>query len=130
LAHFCKPIVNYYIIVTGGNITYSIPSGVGDDKFAVDPHGVVRLKGALDREERDHYTVPIYAVEGEARYDTALLHVNVLDVNDHAPQFKPGTCYPLAVPENSDFAVIHTVVASDADIGTNGDITYSITGEI
>lgn len=116
------------IFFVGGNITYSIPSGVGDDKFTIDAHGVVRLRGALDREECDHYTVPIYAVEGEARYDTALLQVTVLDVNDHTPQFKPGTCYPLAVPENSEFAVIHTVVASDADIGQNGDITYSITG--
>jgi protocadherin-16/23 len=52
-----------------------------------------------------------------------------MDVNDHAPEFGPGTCYPVAVPENSDLAVIHTVVATDLDIGPNGEVTYSITGE-
>lgn len=90
---------------------------------------MVRLRSALDREECDQYTVPIYAAEGDERFDTALLEVTVVDVNDHAPEFKPGTCYPLAIPENSEFAVIHTVVAHDPDIGLNGDITYSITGK-
>jgi protocadherin-16/23 len=52
-----------------------------------------------------------------------------MDVNDHAPEFGLGTCYPVAVPENSDLAVIHTVVATDRDIGSNGEVTYSITGE-
>jgi protocadherin-16/23 len=55
--------------------------------------------------------------------------VRVIDVNDHTPEFRPGTCYPVAVPENSDLAVIHTVVATDLDIGPNGEVTYSITGE-
>ena len=40
-----------------------------------------------------------------------------------------GSCYPLRIPENSEEAVIHYVVASDADTGINGEITYSITGQ-
>ena len=40
-----------------------------------------------------------------------------------------GSCYPLRIPENSDEAVVHHVVASDADTGINGQITYSITGQ-
>lgn len=53
---------------------------------------------------------------------------SVLDVNDHAPEFRPGTCYPLAVPENHEATIIHTVVATDLDDGLNGDIIYTITG--
>lgn len=40
-----------------------------------------------------------------------------------------GSCYPLRIPENSELAVVHAVVASDNDIGANGEITYSITGQ-
>lgn len=44
--------------------------------------------------------------------------------------FLVGTCYPLAVPENQEAAIIHTVVATDLDEGQNGDIIYTITGKI
>lgn len=50
-----------------------------------------------------------------------------MDVNDNPPSFKIGSCYPLAVPENNDPEIIHTIAATDKDIGANGVITYSIT---
>lgn len=62
-------------------------------------------------------------------FDVATIVVRVSDVNDHAPEFRPGSCYPIAVPENGDPAIVHTVVATDLDEGANGDITYSITGK-
>lgn len=96
------------------------------DKFIVDPvTGVVTLGGVLDRETVSHYDIAFYVAEGE-RYDTTILSVTVIDANDHAPRFP--TCYPLGVPENSDFGVIHRFQAHDRDIGTNADITYTITG--
>ncbi|XP_049763937.1 protein dachsous-like, partial [Schistocerca cancellata] len=128
----------------GGNVTYEIPAGVADDRFAVDARtGVVRLRAALDREQRASYTLPVYAsaaapgaagaaAGGGARhgalFDVATLRVYVTDVNDHAPEFSAGACYPLSVPENSELAAIHTVVAFDRDEGPNARITYSITG--
>ena len=62
------------------------------------------------------------------RWAASTLKVRLLDVNDNEPTFKAAACYPLHVPENSDLATIHTVVASDRDAGANGEITYSITG--
>lgn len=62
------------------------------------------------------------------QFDVTTIVVRVTDVNDHAPEFRLGSCYPLAVPENSEDAVVHTVVATDLDDGPNGDITYTITG--
>lgn len=62
-------------------------------------------------------------------YDVATLVIRINDVNDHAPEFRPGTCYPLAVPENHEATIIHTVVATDLDDGSNGDIIYTITGK-
>lgn len=105
--------------------------------------GLVSTNGPLDREITEVFSVPIYVTDfgtrrssgggfGDqgAQFDVAMLTVQIIDVNDHAPEFRTGACYPLAVPENGDLAVIHTVVASDADSGVNGEITYSITGTI
>ncbi|KAF4524618.1 hypothetical protein B566_EDAN013869 [Ephemera danica] len=114
-----------------GNLTYLIPDGVAEGRFAIDPRrGVVTTAAPLDREMRARYVLPVYVRDESARppqVDAATLVVSVADANDHAPQFAPGSCYPLSVPENSDLAVIHTVVATDLDEGRNGEVTYSIT---
>ncbi|XP_055613525.1 protein dachsous [Uranotaenia lowii] len=124
------------------NISYEIPKGVGDDHFVVDPvRGIVTTRGTFDREFKDTYTIPIYVTEQNrfktsgsgttkdmSQFDVATLVVRITDVNDHAPEFMPGSCYPLAIPENSELSVIHNVVASDLDEGLNAEITYSITG--
>lgn len=127
-------------------MTYEIPAGVADDLFTVDPiRGIVTTRGQFDRETKDFYTVPIYVTEstagqysssaskrsdGAAQFDVATIVVKVTDVNDHAPEFRSGTCYPLAVPENREPSVIHTVVATDLDEANNGDIIYSISGKL
>jgi hypothetical protein len=49
-----------------------------------------------------------------------------MDENDNSPEFRPGSCYTLAVPENQETTVIHTVAATDLDEGKNGEIFYSI----
>lgn len=112
-------------------MTYAIPRGVADDRFSVDPvHGNVILQNSLDRELKDQYVIPVYVTDSSSlQFDVASITVNVIDVNDHVPFFKPGSCYPLSLPENSDLSVIHTVVAYDLDAGSNGDITYSISGK-
>ena len=115
---------------TNGNLTYLIPEGIADGKFTVDPQtGSVATLAPLDRETKSNYVVTVYVRDGSfpAQYDTTTIVIQVLDVNDHSPQFGES-CYPLYVPENSDLSVIHTVVATDADWGANGDVTYSITG--
>lgn len=113
-----------------GNLTYSIPDGVANGLFSIDSlTGSIITTGTLDREVKSSYTFTVYVRDGSvsSQYDTATVHVQVLDVNDHAPEFGES-CYPLRVPENTDLSVIHTVVATDADSGANGEITYSITG--
>nr|CAD7392289.1 unnamed protein product [Timema cristinae] len=116
--------------VGGGNLTYSVPPGAAEDRFTVDARsGVVSVRAPLDREARDRYALPVYVSNGaHAHGDLATVWVRVTDVNDNPPVFRPGACYPLAVPENSDLAVIHTVVAVDKDIEGNGEITYTIAG--
>ena len=52
--------------------------------------------------------------------------VTVEDENDNYPFFMDRV-YQLSVPENNKMAVIHTMKASDADIGLNSRISYEIT---
>lgn len=52
-----------------------------------------------------------------------------MDKNDNSPEFRPNSCYTLAVPENQEIFGIHTVAATDLDEGNNGEISYSIASE-
>ncbi|XP_050347268.1 protein dachsous isoform X2 [Nymphalis io] len=115
-----------------GNLSYMIPSGVAGDKFAIDEHlGTVTVTTKIDREEADQYTFPVYVTDSSTfqsttNFDVATVSISILDVNDNPPSFKQGSCYTLTVPENNEPEVIHTVAATDKDIGANGIITYSI----
>lgn len=117
---------------SGGNASFFIPPGIADDTFEVHASsGKVFTRKALDRESTESYLLPIYVTDfgsNEAPVlDKTRLLVRVIDINDHPPKFQPGSCQRLSVPENSDTAVFHTVVASDPDKGLNGDVTYTIT---
>ncbi|XP_067622961.1 protein dachsous [Eurosta solidaginis] len=71
---------------------------------------------------------PTTATASSGLFDIATIIITISDVNDHAPEFRPGACYPLSVPESNELAIIHTIVATDLDEGANGDIIYSIIG--
>lgn len=112
-----------------GNVTFSIPSDVASDKFTIAPNGQVILRGSLDREKMARYSISILARSSKL-LDITILEVIVLDENDNSPEFRSGSCYTLAVPENQETSVIHTVAATDLDEGKNGEISYSIVGEL
>lgn len=120
-------------MVSGGNVTFHIPNHITDDAFQIDSNTArIYTTKVLDRETKDTYTIPVYVTDsrssGRTLFDISTLVIKITDVNDHAPEFKSGSCYRLAIPENNDFSIIHTVVAKDLDSGNNGDIAYSITG--
>ncbi|XP_068615904.1 protocadherin gamma-A10-like [Brachionichthys hirsutus] len=87
------------------------------------------LQNPLDREKEDSHTLVLIASDGgePRRSGTVRIHVTVLDANDNAPVcIQP--VYKADVKENSPKGtVVTTVGANDADIGVNGDISYSIT---
>ncbi|KOC69013.1 Protein dachsous [Habropoda laboriosa] len=123
------PVLNVAgpIIADQGNVTFSIPSNVASDKFSITPNGLVTLRGSLNREQTSRYSVPILARSSKL-LDISTLEVLVMDENDNSPEFRSGSCYTLAVPENQETAVIHTTAAADQDEGKNGEIYYSIVG--
>ncbi|KAM9849705.1 uncharacterized protein ACBR49_006991 [Aulostomus maculatus] len=86
------------------------------------------LQKPLDREREEIVTLLLTAVDGgePQRSGTMQIHVTVLDVNDNAPVFTQ-TVYKASVKENSPTGTLITKVsASDADKGSNGDVSYVI----
>uniref|UniRef100_A0A3Q1EPG6 Cadherin domain-containing protein n=1 Tax=Acanthochromis polyacanthus TaxID=80966 RepID=A0A3Q1EPG6_9TELE len=84
------------------------------------------LENKLDRETKQEINLLLTAVDGASpqKSGTVMIHVTVLDANDNAPVFNQGE-YKANVPENSPVdTVVHTVSATDADEGVNGDVTY------
>ncbi|XP_029627103.1 protocadherin beta-16 isoform X16 [Salmo trutta] len=86
------------------------------------------LQKPLDREKQEHMSLLLTALDGgEPQLSgTMQIHVTVLDANDNAPVFtKP--VYKAAISENSQKGTfVTTVSASDADKGTNGEVSYVI----
>ncbi|NXV68381.1 PCDG7 protein, partial [Molothrus ater] len=81
--------------------------------------------GELDREQVSEYNVTVRAADGgsPALQSSAVLALQVLDVNDNAPVKR---VYEARVAENlSVGSLVLRVRATDADAGSNGRVSYS-----
>ena len=108
----------------GGRLTYQLL--VGNDKFSMNTNtGQLKTQSSLDREEQEKYSLVVSVADQQhpEQSDTAIVHVNIIDVNDNDPIFG-ASCRDLNIPENSRQEYIHTLVASDRDSGENGRLTY------
>ncbi|XP_071382517.1 protocadherin beta-16-like [Centroberyx affinis] len=86
------------------------------------------LHAPLDREENEHLSLVLTAVDGgePQMSGTMQILITVLDANDNAPVFTQPV-YKASIKENAPVGtVIMTVTATDADHGSNGRISYSI----
>ncbi|XP_051810285.1 protocadherin alpha-9-like [Acanthochromis polyacanthus] len=85
------------------------------------------VDGPLDRETSSQYNISITATdEGSPPLSsTSVINVHISDVNDNKPLFTESLI-SVYVKENSAVgAVIKTVLADDADIDQNGQVSYS-----
>ncbi|KAM8847863.1 protocadherin gamma-A11-like [Synchiropus picturatus] len=86
------------------------------------------LQKPLDREKQPRLNLKLIAVDGGTpqRSGSVNIDVTVLDVNDNVPIFNQSV-YKASVMENiSKGTYILTVNATDADSGSNGLISYSL----
>uniref|UniRef100_A0A3Q7MLZ4 Protocadherin beta-5-like n=4 Tax=Otariidae TaxID=9702 RepID=A0A3Q7MLZ4_CALUR len=86
------------------------------------------LDKALDREEQSELSLTLTALDGGTppRSGTTAVHIEVVDINDNAPQFLQSL-YEVPVPENSPLnSLVVVVSAQDLDAGTNGNIVYTL----
>ncbi|XP_009490133.2 protocadherin beta-15 [Pelecanus crispus] len=86
------------------------------------------LEKALDREEQAEVDFSLIAVDGGSppRSGTTQIHIVVLDVNDNAPVFTQELYVGQVLENAPEGSVVLSVVATDGDVGVNGDISYQL----
>uniref|UniRef100_A0A5F7ZKI0 FAT atypical cadherin 1 n=1 Tax=Macaca mulatta TaxID=9544 RepID=A0A5F7ZKI0_MACMU len=111
-------------------VTYFITGGDPLGQFAVENiqnEWKVYVKKPLDREKRDNYLLTITATDGTFS-SKAIVEVKVLDANDNSPVCEK-TLYSDTIPEDVlPGKLIMQISAADADIRSNAEITYTLSG--
>uniref|UniRef100_A0A8C9UXP7 FAT atypical cadherin 2 n=1 Tax=Scleropages formosus TaxID=113540 RepID=A0A8C9UXP7_SCLFO len=111
-------------------VTCYITDGDPQGLFAMEKVGdewQVLTNGALDREAKDKHSLKITATDGRFQASAAV-DVHVLDVNDNNPSCEQ-LLYTEVVMENSPSGLfILKVSATDPDVGTNGQVTFTLHG--
>ncbi|KAM9694026.1 protocadherin alpha-4 isoform 7-T7 [Trichechus inunguis] len=119
-----------------GDIVYSFTNDVPltvKHKFHIDPiSGELTATGHIDFEESKAYKIRIEAIDKGhiplAGHCTVL--VNIVDVNDNAPELTVKTLW-LPVKENAQpGTVIALISVSDRDSGVNGQVTCTLTPRV
>ena len=103
-------------------VTYSLSS----DYFVVSQSGVVTTKAGLDRESTSSHNLTITATDNGGLSSECNVVITVQDVNDNAPQFGTNTLIMDIVESTAIGTVITTIIATDADSGSNSQITYTM----
>ena len=105
----------------GGVVTF----GLGPTTtFSISPMtGEISLAESLDYEtEPREYNIVVIATDGGGLSSNETILVRILDENDHRPIFDQDK-YTFTVEENF-LGMVGTVLATDMDSGTNGDVMY------
>ena len=109
-----------------GNVSYTLN---GSESFSIDSiSGVIRTLTQLDRESQSTHNLLITARDlGQPSLSQSVgVVISVLDENDNAPAFQQSL-YSSEILEGVPVGqLVGTVVASDADAGSNAEVSYSI----
>ena len=105
-------------------VTYTLVHSV----FQVDStSGNIRTKVTLDRETVDSYSLTVLAQDEDGLGTSVSVNIEVGDVNDNPPNFPKSNHYRTDVRESTQVGSdVMLVVATDADIGKNAELQYSL----
>lgn len=79
---------------TASSITYSIIAGNTNDSFSIEhATGIIRVNKMLDYEQITQYNLTVKAFDGVFN-DTAMVQINIDNVNDNPPIFKEFNMNP------------------------------------
>ncbi|XP_046509161.1 cadherin-23 isoform X5 [Equus quagga] len=124
--------VQAYSIDNLNQITYrfdAYTSAQAKALFKIDAiTGVITVKGLVDREKGDFYTLTVVADDGGPKVDsTVKVYITVLDENDNSPRFDFTSDSAVSVPEDCPVGQrVATVKARDPDAGSNGQVVFSL----
>uniref|UniRef100_A0A8C4MIF9 Cadherin-23 n=1 Tax=Equus asinus asinus TaxID=83772 RepID=A0A8C4MIF9_EQUAS len=123
--------VQAYSIDNLNQITYrfdAYTSAQAKALFKIDAiTGVITVKGLVDREKGDFYTLTVVADDGGPKVDSTVVYITVLDENDNSPRFDFTSDSAVSVPEDCPVGQrVATVKARDPDAGSNGQVVFSL----
>ncbi|XP_074460233.1 protocadherin gamma-B5-like isoform X2 [Larus michahellis] len=117
---------------TNARITYGFQEAPAKvlQKFVVEAEsGTIRLQEALDFEDTRGYTLVVEARDGGGLVAHCEVEVEVLDVNDNAPEITV-TSVSSPVPEDAPAGtVVALLKVRDRDSGENGQVWCELSGE-
>ncbi|XP_052236766.1 protocadherin Fat 3-like isoform X1 [Dreissena polymorpha] len=133
--HNTTPVMSAYDQDFGINATIkyklrTITPSTGAHLFTIDPDkGTVNVTEVLDYEKQSNYRLIIeaYQVDNpQSRTAQATISVNVVDIDDHKPLFRPDVDDVVLLEHSVVGTHVYNVRALDNDAGENGFITYRI----
>ncbi|XP_076316874.1 uncharacterized protein LOC143229050 isoform X1 [Tachypleus tridentatus] len=108
--------INYFI--EDGIVEFKINHSSGDLEVAVDNLTVLSTY---------RFTIFVKEKENPERLDTAYVNVEVLDMNDHAPEFENSSyVWTVSLSSLQNNPRIGQVIATDEDYGQNANISYRL----
>ncbi|XP_043924983.1 putative protocadherin beta-18 isoform X5 [Protopterus annectens] len=118
--------------------------GKGDIRCSITKHQPFKLMssfkkfyrlvtdGQLDREKISEYNITVIAVDDGSPplSSTAVIQVQISDINDNPPVFSKTLCTMQVSENNKPGALIGSVMATDKDSADNAQVSYSLIEEM
>ena len=89
---------------------------------------MISINKSLDREDIPFYTLVIQATDKGTPplTETVTVNITLLDINDNSPQFTESSFSVIVSESLATGSRFLNITATDADIGDNALLTYSI----
>ncbi|XP_055141889.1 protocadherin beta-11 [Symphalangus syndactylus] len=113
---------------TNGEICYTLSHASEDIRktFEINQKsGDITLTAPLDFETIESYSIIIQATDGGGLFGKSTVRIQVMDVNDNAPEITVSSI-TTPIPENTPETVVMVFSIKDIDSGDNGRIVCSI----
>ncbi|XP_030594964.1 protocadherin Fat 4 [Archocentrus centrarchus] len=113
-----------------GQLSYMLSGGNDEGAFTLSSSGQLSLTETLDREVQEKYILLVTATDSgtPSLSGTGTVTILVDDVNDNVPIFTSSTFHTTIMEDAPTGTDVLLVNSSDADVGVNGVISYSLTG--
>ncbi|KAM6322676.1 protocadherin beta-15-like [Podargus strigoides] len=118
---------------TNGDISYQFRQAVDQShsSFVIDPlNGEIRLTKPLDFEVAENYELSVRATDGGGLSAICKVLVEVVDVNDNAPELEVSS-FSSPLPENVfPGTVVALFAVRDQDAGANGKVSCALEDQL
>lgn len=108
---------------------YDIKSGNIRSRFSIttqNGRGLITIAQPLDYKQEKRFILTVTATDSGGRVDMSTVNINITDANNFAPSFENAP-YSASVFEDAPLGTTVLIVsATDADVGVNAQISYSL----